>query len=393
MFNVLKLKYALRLFLGILILIIMRFSSNYMRHKTYKSRFAKGSIGTSTASHPDVTTSSKGNKSSPGGVILLAKTRSGSSFVGEIFNRKPGISYFYEPLFPFGICPRNESNSAEQYFPSVLRLNFTQAWQSYLRGEKLSKRHDDGGCISRKICFPDCLKCSQFLSRDSDICRTPVGNHACPKEIDLEKLSEIVAKSELMAFKVVYLCDISWIQPLLDNPELDLKIVHLVRDPRAMFNSKLQYHQKYSDAATNLSNLSYTYSVSINRLCQHMTHLVKYSDLHLIHSSMYMRVRFEEFAVDPIRWTEKIYKFVDIKMDESIVQWLKKATSETNSNSESFSTTRNSKDVVTRWMKQLPWKYVTQLQRECDYVMKSLGYIMFDDERSMRNYALSGYHF
>lgn len=34
-------------------------------------------------------------------VIILTQMRSGSSVMGEIFNQKRGVSYFYEPLLPF----------------------------------------------------------------------------------------------------------------------------------------------------------------------------------------------------------------------------------------------------------------------------------------------------
>lgn len=38
-------------------------------------------------------------------VILLTQMRSGSSVIGELFNQKIGVPYFYEPVYPFGEIP------------------------------------------------------------------------------------------------------------------------------------------------------------------------------------------------------------------------------------------------------------------------------------------------
>ena len=37
----------------------------------------------------------------PLSVFVVTQCRSGSSFFGEIFNRQPNVTYFYEPLYPF----------------------------------------------------------------------------------------------------------------------------------------------------------------------------------------------------------------------------------------------------------------------------------------------------
>ena len=38
-------------------------------------------------------------------VILFTKMKSGSSIVGSIFNKQKGITYLYEPLYPFSETP------------------------------------------------------------------------------------------------------------------------------------------------------------------------------------------------------------------------------------------------------------------------------------------------
>ncbi|CAK8680172.1 unnamed protein product [Clavelina lepadiformis] len=321
---------------------------------------------------------------SPGAVILLTHTRSGSSFVGEIFNQKRGVAYFYEPLFPFGTCPRTSSNLAEEYFPNALRLNFSSAWDSYIKGNKLSRRNEqEASCVNRGVCFASCTKCSLFLSRDSNICRNPKnGGHACPGKLNMIKLSEHVAKVDLMAFKVVYMCDISWIQPLLNDPTVNLKIIHLVRDPRAIINSRI-----FSTRSKQADQL-------IEQGCKHMTDLLDYADRHLIQSKNYMRVRHEDFALKPLEWTEKIYNFVGLQLDENIISWLKSATSQNNSSNLSktsqFGTKRNSADTVSHWRKVLSWENVLLVQKHCTAMNRS-GYFEFHDKSLLKNMTIPSF--
>jgi len=46
----------------------------------------------------------------------------------------------------------------------------------------------------------------------------------------------------LVALKVIYLCKVEWLMPFVKNPKVDLKVVHLVRDPRATVKSRMTFH-------------------------------------------------------------------------------------------------------------------------------------------------------
>jgi len=48
----------------------------------------------------------------------------------------------------------------------------------------------------------------------------------------------------LVAMKVIYLCNLESLLTLIDDDNLNLKIVHLVRDPRATTNSRARTGRK-----------------------------------------------------------------------------------------------------------------------------------------------------
>ena len=80
---------------------------------------------------------------------------------------------------------------------------------------------------------------SEFLSRDAKICRY-VGRegHICPTPIKPELINSHCKSSAVKAMKVIYLCKLEWLMPLLQSSSPNVKVIHLVRDPRATVFSR-----------------------------------------------------------------------------------------------------------------------------------------------------------
>ena len=95
-------------------------------------------------------------------------------------------------------------------------------------------------CLENQLCFAEGgLKASKFLSRDAGICNVDQGMwQICPKPINQVLLQNHCKKSLLIALKVTYLCNFEWILSLLRERETNIKVVHLVRDPRSTVNSR-----------------------------------------------------------------------------------------------------------------------------------------------------------
>ena len=70
-----------------------------------------------------------------------------------------------------------------------------------------------------------------FLSRDAKLCATKT---VCPSTgIDPVALGKHCKKSIFRAIKVNYMTDIEVLMPLILSEEVKVKVIHLVRDPRA----------------------------------------------------------------------------------------------------------------------------------------------------------------
>ena len=82
----------------------------------------------------------------------------------------------------------------------------------------------------------------KFLS-DANVCpkTNRRGLHPpCQAPINPVRLNKHCQQSEIVAMKVIYLCKLEWLVPLLKDPLLNVKIVHLVRDPRSTIASRIR---------------------------------------------------------------------------------------------------------------------------------------------------------
>ena len=83
-------------------------------------------------------------------------------------------------------------------------------------------------CLKFNLCFAWGGKYQAFLKRDTDICHPK-----CPAPINPDDLEKHCKRSLFRAMKVNYMCRLEWLLPLLSADDVIVKIVHLVRDPRA----------------------------------------------------------------------------------------------------------------------------------------------------------------
>ena len=97
-------------------------------------------------------------------------------------------------------------------------------------------------CKTFHVCFAHApTKASRFMSRDSNICEGINGAQVCPQPLDPNRLNKYCKKSLLVAMKVNYLCQLEWLIRLLEDSNFNVKVVHLVRDPRSTIHSRIQY--------------------------------------------------------------------------------------------------------------------------------------------------------
>ncbi|XP_078681850.1 carbohydrate sulfotransferase 3-like [Branchiostoma floridae x Branchiostoma belcheri] len=153
--------------------------------------------------------------------------RTGSSVIGEIFNQNPAFFYIFEPLRQIekrGIINSNVNFSTgfAKALWATLNCDFTELVK-YTTSRRFFKFR------SSQHILQFCDKVLQWSFRE---CASVLQ----PKVIT--KLETYCNRIPYSAVKTIRVQNIHSLQHLVNDSTIHLKIIHLVRDPRATFASR-----------------------------------------------------------------------------------------------------------------------------------------------------------
>ncbi|XP_003724178.2 carbohydrate sulfotransferase 1 [Strongylocentrotus purpuratus] len=300
-------------------------------------------------------------------VVIVTAKRSGSSFVGELFNANPHVFYLYEPLYiPMkSVLDHTLKNDqftriAKDVWNHTLRCNFSDEYpssRSWLnRGEKS---------------FDSC-KSNAAIKGSSVLC--PVLLIPEPKIGSV--LNDLCNDRPYTVLKTIRVQNISELKTFIEDPGLNVKILHLVRDPRAVMNSRWSLKQPNKD----LLRRKGPRADEVLDLCDHMQRNIAFdSSTPEWLKDRYIRVRFEDLAQDPIGETKRIYGKLGMQLHDNVISWIKKNTQGVNNiqgNKDPFSRTRDTKKVVDSWRSKLDSRKIKRIESSCWKTMDALSYTL-----------------
>lgn len=152
--------------------------------------------------------------------------------------------------------------------------------------------------------------------------------------------------------------------------EENTKIIWLVRDPRAVINSRLN-SVNWCDSIW-CKNPKY--------LCNDMIDDYN-SFLHIKqkYPSQIILLRYEDLAASPYDKVNELFNFLNLPMDNSTTKYLDLHLS--GEFEAPWSTVHNPKVQSKKWLKIIDWNTIVQTQYYCRPFMKKLGYIAFNKEK------------
>uniref|UniRef100_A0A3Q1J2K3 Sulfotransferase n=1 Tax=Anabas testudineus TaxID=64144 RepID=A0A3Q1J2K3_ANATE len=169
-------------------------------------------------------------------VLLLSSWRSGSSFLGQVFSQHPSVFYLMEPAWHVWSKMKKTGAPAHRMavrdlLQSVFQCDFS-VMEAYL-----PEKHNVSSLFmwshSRALCSPPACPLTP---------RTQFSNNIqCLKACDgtsLQGVEEACGTYSHVVLKEVRFFELESLYPLLQDPNLDLRIIHLVRDPRAVMRSR-----------------------------------------------------------------------------------------------------------------------------------------------------------
>lgn len=283
--------------------------------------------------------------------MIFSTWRSGTSFLGDIVNAIPGNYYHYEPLAYHEIVQIRgppESTEAVATLKSMLKCNYT-GLEPYLEyGKKVD------------FMFNHNSRLWTYCDHNAKSCYDP------------NFLNPFCRLFPFQSMKVVRM-RVKFSEPLLIDPLLNVKIVLLIRDPRATMQSRrlLEWCRINSNCGDPAN------------FCKDMVSDYKAAEvLTKKYPQRFKAIRYEDLSLNPYKGAEKILNYFGLPFGATVEQFLNSHT-RTDSGTAS-STFRNSKKAPFHWMRDLSFHDIDQIQQNCTEAMSLWGYKKVDNENALK---------
>lgn len=225
-------------------------------------------------------------------VLLVAGWRTGSSFTGDILKSHRLAFYHYEPLLFYQQNLTFDASIAIDHLKRLFQCNYDK--MSYYLDYSTKKSWM--WAFNRQLwpfCKPFPLLCqnAKFLS---SICQIfPV------RIIKTVRLS------------------LSAAQALLEDYQLNLKVIYLVRDPRGIYNSRLK--QKWCKQGQDC--------IDLEKMCTRMVDdFMAAKKIKDRYSDKIMVLRYEDLINEPLPFSVGLFKFLNISLTSEVSEFLKRNT-------------------------------------------------------------------
>ncbi|XP_026220942.1 carbohydrate sulfotransferase 6-like [Anabas testudineus] len=325
-------------------------------------------------------------------VLLLSSWRSGSSFLGQVFSQHPSVFYLMEPAWHVWTKLQKTGAPAHRMAVSDLLQSVFQCDFSVMEAY-LPEKHSVSSLFmwsqSRALCSPPACP----LTPRNEFSNQTQCLKAC-KGTSLKGVEEACGTYSHVVLKEVRFFELESLYPLLQDQNLDLRIIHLVRDPRAVLRSREESAKAFRiDNAVVLDQRNVPagevqYQV-LQEICRSHMRINERAILKPppFLKGRYKMVRYEDMAHDPLGEIFSMYEFVGLEMTRQMEDWIYNKThgKGKGSKKEAFKiTSRNAVEVSQAWRTMLPYSKVKRIQEVCKEAMSLLGYKMVNSEKEQK---------
>ncbi|XP_056097647.1 carbohydrate sulfotransferase 3b [Rhinichthys klamathensis goyatoka] len=319
-------------------------------------------------------------------ILLLATTRTGSSFVGEFFNQQgSNMFYLFEPLWHVERMLSVESGGtnasvAGPAYRDVLHQLFLCEFsllESFI--EPAPQDHVTASLFRRESSQSLCEDpvCTPFVRKTFERYHCRV--RRCGP-LNLTLATQSCKQKEHHAIKSVRVRQLETLRPLAEDPRLDMKFIQLVRDPRAVLASRMvAFSSKYKIWKRWAVDEDLPVDEDeVRKLKGNCDNIRMSAEIGLKQPpwlrGRYMLVRYEDIARFPMHKATEMYSFIGIPFTATVEEWILHNTQASKEVSGVYSTQKNSSEQVEKWRFNIPFKLVQLVQKVCGPTMTLFGY-------------------
>ena len=319
-------------------------------------------------------------------IILLTSFRTGSTFLGQIFDNNPKFQYLFEPF---------HEKTMETLHVSG-HLVGAQPYHTASDLQMLYLQQILHNCTVRKTAFYE-----KF-----EYCGTPQENilrfnsTGCDSELQMkrglfEAHEEICKLRRTVVVKLIRLQNLSDIMKIAHIKSANIKIIHLLRNPVPLMMSRKWVASSFT--WRNNMEIEYLDEVEMQRIklawesyecCRDALESIRFvnENIHWL-KHRYMSINHRELSLNPLEISKQIYNFINETITDEVVRMLTNITSgsghtvsdENSGGLESGAQNiyQNSSDVVNRWrnLKAGIFKLwnVQSIEQECKSLIRFIN--------------------
>ena len=298
-------------------------------------------------------------------ILILTTWRSGSTFLGDLLNHYMGTFYYFEPLHYISNSPETVKIGKEQLLDSLYKCKFDKSNFGYLE----HVAHWANTFLFKNHNFRLWNSCQKILPLNS-MCFLP------------EFLSFSCKLHPIKLIKTVRM-RMKHVEHLLADSALNLRVILLVRDPRAVFNSRgsaLVSNWCTEDDCASPANE-----------CRELLDDVKMGqELNSRFPGRITLLRFEDLSLNPFMIVSKLLAFLGLPWTPRIEKFIQTHTVSDSENSklqrnDPYGTSKNSSAVAFAWKVMMPFPKISSIQSVCKEPMEILGYQKYNDSEDVKN--------
>lgn len=262
----------------------------------------------------------------------------------------PGNYYHYESLLHYGIAQIRgppQSDEAINTLRQLLKCNYTTL-DDYL---EFGQTHNYLFSHNVRL-WRNCQLYSQFC-------------------FDPNFLNSFCRLFPFQSMKIVRLRAVL-AEPLLTDTELNVRIVLLIRDPRATIQSRK--HRDWCPGQPDCDSPAILCNDMVSDFKAAETLIKKYPN-------KFKAIRYEDLSLEPFVMTKEILTFYGLPFDSDVEEFL---DSHTRTDIGGVSSTfRDSKTAPFHWMRDLSFVEIERIQSQCTEAMALWGYKKANDEDAL----------